>query len=285
MEGFKNFLILANESKDTDLVYSHKVEKCLQDRGMTARVLVGGNYVDIGHINKEELSGVDCVIVMGGDGTMLQASHLLTGSDIPMIGVNLGTVGFLTEVITDEISEMVEKLISGDFFIEERMMLESTVYRNNEVACENVHALNDVVLARQTYLKLIAVKIYLNGRLFDTCEADGIILSTPTGSTGYNLSAGGPIVTPDARLIVLTPISPYSHSRHSVVFGADDKISLEFVAKRKDGDYAGIVSFDGFDDYQISPGDHIDVTSSTDTLKLIRFSTSSVYEVLKKKLT
>ena len=204
---------------------------------------------------------------------MLRISHALSGRNIPVIGVNLGTVGFMTEVVVSEIDKMIDKLIAGEYRIEERMMLKGTVITNagedslqqssDQTLVEHTlsehtsvehtssehtsvaYALNDIVFARENALRLIAVEIFVNDKYFDTCEADGILVATPTGSTGYNLSAGGPIVKGDARLMVMTPISPYSLSRRSVIFGAEDRITLKLIRKRKDIECSGLVSFDG----------------------------------------
>jgi NAD+ kinase len=133
-------------------------------------------------------------------------------------------------------------------------------------------------------LKLIAFKIYLNGQFFDECEADGVIISTPTGSTGYNLSAGGPIVNPGASLLVMTPISPYSLSMRSVIFGADDVISLELVDKRHNGQNRALISFDGYKNVTMNIGDIVRVSVSDKSMKLARLDNASVYEILRRKL-
>ena len=278
MKKCTSFLIITNELKDVDLKWSKYTRDIILSKGCKASLHIG---LDDDGLQDEALDS-DVAIVMGGDGTMLRVAHLLEGKDIPVIGVNLGTVGFLTEVVTGEIEDMINRLIYGDYTIENRMMLTGKVYRGEDTAV--LQALNDVVLARRNSLRLIAVRIYVNGQLFDTCEADGILLATPTGSTGYNLSAGGPIVKPDARLIVMTPVSPYSLSRRSVVFGEDDKITLELLEKRKDAPSSGLVSFDGADNLEMSVGDKVEISASPNTLALVKLEDASVYDILRKKL-
>ena len=280
MKNCTNFLVITNEIKDVDLKWSRYVESAICDKGCKATLHVGLEQFDIFEASDE----VDAIIVMGGDGTMLRVAHLLDGLKIPVIGVNLGTVGFLTEVVTSEIDSMLDRLISGDYQIEERMMLSGTVYNAEHKDGVTINALNDIVLSRKDSLRLIAVRIDANDKLFDTSEADGIILSTPTGSTGYNLSAGGPIVQPDARLMVMTPVSPYSLSRRSVVFGSDDKITLKLMEKRKDAPGNGMVSFDGADNIELCVGDRVDIETSDKTFSIIKLDDASVYDILRKKL-
>lgn len=285
MNKLKNFLIIANEVKDPGLKWTKTVLAKLQSRGANA-VLLMGNDLD-GLTNN--LKGIHCVIVMGGDGTMLRVAQALKGSTVPVIGVNLGVVGFMTEVVVSEIDSMIDRLLSGDYMIEDRMMLSGKVIterKTSENPDENssVDALNDIVLARENSLRLIAVRIEVNDKYFDTIEADGIIISTPTGSTSYNLSAGGPVVQPDAKLMVMTPISPYSMSKRSVVFGADDRITLELVEKRKDSENIGLVSFDGANNFHMELGDKVEIGASENIFRLVKFDEASVYEILKKKI-
>ena len=207
MKCCKKFLVFANQVKDKDLRWSKSAVDYIQIKGAEAELYVSGREDG----NDTLFTDADVVVAMGGDGTMLRVAHVLGNKDIPIIGVNLGTVGFLTEVIRSEIEAMIDRLLLGDFNIEERMMLTGTVYSSEG---ERVHdALNDIVIARESALRLIAMSLRVNGKLFDNIEADGVLFSTPTGSTGYNLSAGGPIVVPGTKLIVMTPISPYSLSK------------------------------------------------------------------------
>ncbi|MBR6402863.1 MAG: NAD(+)/NADH kinase [Eubacterium sp.] len=281
MDSLKRFLIIANETKDVNLKWSHYTEKVISEKGGESKLCIGVGDPSL----SESFDDADVIIVMGGDGTMLGVAHVLSGREIPVVGVNLGTVGFLTEVIVSEIETMIERLIAGDYETEYRMMLAGRVISSSaETGGEALHALNEIVLARENALKLIGVRILVNDKYFDTCEADGIILSTPTGSTGYNLSAGGPIVMSDARMIVMTPISPYSLSRRSVIFGKNDKITLELLEKRKEGPNTALVSFDGADNISLMVGDKVEVGLSERRLLLIKMEEISMYDKLRKKL-
>ena len=236
MKGFKDFIIYSNVEKDYDLILSEGLRDYIISKGCNALIISEDwNYVNE-YIDEEALNSAECVIVMGGDGTMLRAAHAIGNHNISMIGVNLGTLGFLTEVEEKNILKMADRLISGEFSLEKRMMLTGCVTINGEEKiCQD--ALNDIVLSRSGTLRIVAFNIYVNGQLLDTYEADGVIVSTPTGSTGYNLSAGGPIVSPNAELILVTPISPHALSAKSVVFDAKDVIKIEILKKRRDSRY------------------------------------------------
>ncbi len=280
MDKLKNFLIIANEAKDPGLKWTKTVLVKLQSKRANAALLMGNDLDGL----TNNMEGIHCVIVMGGDGTMLRVAQALKGNTVPVIGVNLGVVGFMTEVVVSEIDSMIDRLLSGDYMIEDRMMLSGKVISKNNTKINTVDALNDIVLARENSLRLIAVRIEVNDKYFDTIEADGIIISTPTGSTSYNLSAGGPVVQPDAKLMVMTPISPYSMSKRSVVFGADDRITLELVEKRKDSENIGLVSFDGANNFHMELGDKVEIGASENIFRLVKFDEASVYEILKKKI-
>ena len=303
MKKCTKYLIIVNETKDVDLKWSGFTYDALKAKGFEVNMYVGLESEGV----EGYLKDTDVIIVMGGDGTILRVAHILAGRQIPVIGVNLGTVGFLTEVGVTQISSMIERLSNGDYELEERMMLSGRVHLNGTSSegtssdgtssdgvsedatsekgkCIDIQALNEIVLARDNALRIIALRILVNGRHFDTCEADGIMIATPTGSTGYNLSAGGPIVQPDARLMVMTPISPYSLSRRSVIFGADDHITLELLQKRKDAPSKGLLSHDGEESISMEVGDTVEIEPSKDKLLLVKLDESSLYEILTRKL-
>ena len=302
-----HFLLFSNVNKDPDQSITDRLEKLIRSKGHeTTRLLEGDEAPEKG-ISAQLLDTLDCVIVLGGDGTMLRASHAIMDGPVPMIGLNLGTTGFLTEVECSAMEQMVDRLINKDYFVEERMQLTGVIRRNTGSSGENTagsgrnaegadlpaggkseehfSALNDVVVIREGVLRLIALKIYVNDAFFDTYEADGVIISTPTGSTGYNLSAGGPIVSPKTRLLVMTPISPHSLSKKSVVFGEGDRIRITLEEKRKTQVNEASVSFDGYKNYSISVEDEVEVYAAEAPLRLIRFEDRSFYEVLSRKLS
>ncbi len=274
-----NFLILANTDKDIDLSLSKKISEYLSDKGAKATIVsdVDEHYEDL-RVKEELMNGVQAAIVLGGDGTMLRAAHSIGIYDIPYIGINLGTLGFLTEIEESNVYEALDRLISDDFVIEKRMMIEGSV--KDKI----FHSLNDVVITRAGFSRIIGLKIYVNNQLLDTYEADGVIVATPTGSTGYNMSAGGPIVSPKASAIVVTPISPHSLTSKSVVFDSTEEIRVEIMKKRKTQDTEAIVSFDGSNSVELGAGDVVNVKLSARSIKLIKMYDVNFYSVLRDKI-
>lgn len=274
-----NFLILANTDKDLNLSLSNKISEYLIQKGAKATIVsdVSEHYEDL-RVKAELMNGVQAAIVLGGDGTMLRAAHSIGTYDIPYIGINLGTLGFLTEIEESNVYQALDRLLKDDFVIEKRMMIEGSV---NDKA---FHSLNDVVITRAGFSRIIGLKVYVNNQLLDTYEADGVIVATPTGSTGYNMSAGGPIVSPKASAIVVTPISPHSLTSKSVVFDSSEKIRVEIMKKRKTQDTEAIVSFDGGNNIELSAGDIVNVKLSSRSISLIKMYDVNFYSVLRDKI-
>ena len=272
----KQFLIVANSTKDENLMLAKQVQDYLKLHG-------GEGFVCADVENIPENCQADCAILLGGDGTMLLASSRLVNKGIPMIGINLGTMGFMAEVDPCNMEEALECLLQDKYRIEERMNLEGTIYHNGkEVATEM--ALNDIVVSRSGYSRIICLRIYVNGELLDVYEADGVIIATPTGSTAYNLSAGGPIVSPDTSLILVTPVSPHSLTSKSVVFSAEDVIEVEIVPKRKSQKEEATATCDGRGFEEMQPGDRIKIQRSPHSTKLVKIYQTSFYEVLRSKM-
>ena len=222
------------------------------------------------------------MITLGGDGTFIQAASHAARAGIPMLGVNLGNVGYLTEVEKDHIFPALDKLIAGRYGIESRMMLKGT-YRNAEGAKEKL-ALNDIVISRYGSLRAIRYELYVNNRLLNSYDADGMILSTPTGSTGYNLSAGGPIVEPTARLILVNPICPHTLNTRAIVLSADDTIRVRVVGGRFPQEFEAGVSSDGAGFDKLKALDEVTVSSAQAEAKMIRFGQESFLDILSRKM-
>ena len=274
-----NFLILANSDKDVNLSLSNKISEYLCNAGAKVVIVSDvGESRDECTIKEELMEGVQAAIVLGGDGTMLRAAHSIGTYNIPFIGINLGTLGFLTEIEESNVCEALDRLLKDDYIIEERMMIEGSV--KDKV----FDALNDVVITRAGFSRIIGLKIYVNNQLLDTYGADGVILATPTGSTGYNMSAGGPIVSPKASAIVVTPISPHSLTSKSIVFDSTEEISVEIMKKRKTQETEAIVSFDGENNIELSAGDCVNVKLSARSISLIKMYDVNFYSVLREKI-
>ncbi len=274
-----NFLILANSDKDVNLSLSNKISEYLRNAGAKVVIVSDvGESRDECTIKEELMEGVQAAIVLGGDGTMLRAAHSIGTYNIPFIGINLGTLGFLTEIEESNVCEALDRLLKDDYIIEERMMIEGSV--KDKV----FDALNDVVITRAGFSRIIGLKIYVNNQLLDTYGADGVILATPTGSTGYNMSAGGPIVSPKASAIVVTPISPHSLTSKSIVFDSTEEIRVEIMKKRKTQETEAIVSFDGENNIELSAGDCVNVKLSARSISLIKMYDVNFYSVLREKI-
>ncbi len=264
------FYVITNKSKDTTLKITKRMKEYLGSKGKECVLAENGLSMP---------KDTDCVLVLGGDGTLIRAARELHSYDVPILGINMGTLGYLTEVEVQNIESAIDQLLTDEPVVEARMMLKGTL--NEQL--EDI-ALNDIVLARLGSLHVIRFHLYVNGKLLNTYQADGIIISTPTGSTAYNLSAGGPIVEPTASMIVITPICPHALNTSSIVLSADDEIVLE-VAQGRDGEMeeAG-VSFDGDRNVKVHTGDRIVIQKAEETTKLLKLSKVSFLETLRKKM-
>lgn len=225
----------------------------------------------------------DCMIVLGGDGTVLQAARITKGLHIPIIGVNLGTLGYMTEIEPSCLEESLERLIGGDYIQESRMMLKGKVEGTDEGSREG-WALNDIVISRSGPLQIIKFHIFVNGQFLNDYSADGMIVTTPTGSTGYNLSAGGPLVEPSARLIMLTPVCPHSLNQRSIVLSSEDVIEIEIPRCSEGRGQAVEASFDGGHMIPLATGDRLRIVRSEETTEFLKLNQVSFLEVLHRKM-
>ncbi len=280
----KAFYIVYNPDKDDDAQVLARLRDYIQEKNCVSGYMDCYSFSALG---KDEvvrvLSGYDCILVLGGDGTLLNAASTVSHVDIPLFGINLGTVGFLTEGEVTNLAAIMERLLSDDFSIQERMMIRGSV-RSGDNAVLRKRALNDIVISRAGFSRLIGLDVYVNGSFLNAYEGDGIIISTPTGSTGYNLSAGGPIVDPMAQLMIITPVCPHSLTSKSIVLPSDAEVSIAIAKKRKTQETEAIVSFDGGNDLELSAGDIFDICVSKRTTKLIKASDVNFYEILRNKL-
>ena len=222
---------------------------------------------------------LDCAIVIGGDGSFIEAARVLEERDIPILGINMGTLGYLTEVELNHIDEAIEKVVNGEYSLEERMMLEGE-FQNGD---SNV-ALNDIVVSRKGALRVIHFRLFVNGELLNSYKADGIILSTPTGSTAYNLSAGGPIVEPTASLIVITPICSHALNTSSIVLSSEDEIMIEIGEGRNGSVEEVSVAFDGADMVTLFTGDRMKIHKACACTKIMKLSKVSFLEIMRRKM-
>lgn len=282
MKNMKHFLIYTNRHKDADGEITERIIQYLTKQGHKCTEVTD----EQGKLIFQEDFPEDacCMLVLGGDGTMLQAARDQKHGHIPFIGVNLGTLGYMTEIEISGLEEALDKLIAGEFQTESRMMLKGTVFSEGAEQRED-WALNDIVIARSGSLQIIKLNVYVNGQFLNEYSADGVIVTTATGSTGYNLSAGGPIVDPKAHLIMITPISPHTLNARSIILSPEDKVEIEIAQGREGKEPQIEVNFDGSHVVPVKTGDRICIVKSERTTEIIKISKVSFLEVLHKKLS
>lgn len=222
---------------------------------------------------------VDIIIVLGGDGTLLRAARSVREFDVPILGINLGTFGFLTEVNLNEMFSALEIILKGDYRTEKRMMLDVAVHRNRERVGERT-VLNDVVINRGNLSRIIDLKTSVNDRHLTTFKSDGLILSTPTGSTAYCLSAGGPIVFPDLNSIIVTPICPHTLTNRPVILPENAIVKVVLWTKEK----GATLTMDGQDSFTLRSGDTVTINKSRFFTNLIVSPHRDYLEILRTKL-
>jgi len=224
-------------------------------------------------------SSADIIIVLGGDGTMLSVARLVGDRGIPILGVNIGALGFLTAIQKDELFEFLERVLSGECPVEERIMLTACVYRHSECIAEYI-AMNDVVVNKGALARIIDLDTYIDHTYVTTFKADGLIVSTPTGSTAYALSAGGPILYPTLNSIVLAPICPHTLTNRPIVL--PDDVLIEIILKSQSEDV--FLTLDGQVGFSLKMGDIVEVKKSRFKTKLVIPCERDYFQILRTKL-
>jgi NAD+ kinase len=225
------------------------------------------------------LKNVDLIISLGGDGTLLRAARLVATEEIPVFGVNLGGLGFLTQIGIDDLEKSLERLYQEKYFLDERMMLECSVKRKDKEIKKFI-ALNDIVIGKGAFARIICLATYVNSDYVITYSADGLVVSTSTGSTAYSLSAGGPIVNPNINSIILTPICPHTLSARPLIISENDQIQIKLESIKKEI----MVTIDGQEGFALEPNDEVIVKKSDHKAKLITFREKNFYAILREKL-
>lgn len=279
----KTFYIIANMEKAESLKLSYEIAEYLTARGKQCIVRRQEQEQSEAHsqLSTEEVEGI---LVLGGDGTLLRAARELADRRIPFLGINMGHLGYLAEIEEQNVPMALEKLIADEYTVEERMMLSGRVYVDGSCTEQDV-ALNDIVLNRFGNLRVVDYEVYVNGQYLNSFRADGMIVSTPTGSTGYSLSAGGPIISPTASMLMLTPICPHTLNSRSIVFSGEDRILIRIGEGRRGGSDDACVTFDGDTCVQLKTGDHVEIQRSTEVTRILKINQVSFLEVLRNKLS
>lgn len=269
-----NVAVYTNKNKDKNLEITNYVVSFLKDK---CNVLMPQSFESFDAMCEK----ADALIVLGGDGTLLRVSNRACLFDLPVLGINLGTIGFLAEVEKNKIESCLNKFLSGDYSIEERFMFDADVVRDGKLIAR-YHALNDVVVSSSTFKKIVSLNLYVNDEYITSYAADGMIFATPTGSTAYSLSAGGPITDSAMELIIVTPICAHSLFSRPLILPPDKKVTVEIL---KDKEKTSQITIDGAEGEKLIPGDKIDIYASKKKTKLIRVNGMNFYEVLRKKLS
>lgn len=275
----KNFYIIVNPQKDKDLQLTKQIQSYIEAQGGSCGYQMNQEY------RQEEIpSRTDCILVVGGDGTLLRAARDMAMRNIPLIGVNTGHIGYLCELDGENVMTGLETLMEEKSYSVEHRMLLTGYWVKESGQSEQQVALNDIVIHRSGALQVVDFIISVDGEYLNTYSADGIIIATPTGSTAYNMSAGGPIVDPRAELILITPISPHTLNAKSIVLGADAEITIEVAARRTEKDERADVSFDGDSVGILTVGEKIVVKRAETRAGILKLSKLSFLERLGKKL-
>ncbi len=275
--------IIANTQKEGARIALDRLTGALAVRGMAtllekdASALCG---ISGGLEGPDLAAASDVIAVLGGDGTMLNAVAKLGATDKPVAGINIGTLGFLTSCTDDEVELFADAVLSGDYGTSRRTLLSAKV-KSVDGSEKDFLALNEVVLARGQTGRLVSLSAYVDGDLLNNYRADGLIVATPTGSTAYSLSAGGPLISPSAAAFVITPICPHTLSQRSLIIGDDAVIEL---APENADEAPMLFTVDGRDCETIHHGDRIEVRKAGQVLNLLRLPGHSFYEALRQKL-
>ncbi len=260
-----------------------RVVACLSEKGCELLIDKSLPYVDdrcrpvLSEVMAQQ---VDLIIVFGGDGTLLSVARLEQIEKIPVLAVNLGGLGFLAEISADEIIDVLEKVFSGDYDLDRRMMLEAMLIKKGDERGVTFQALNDVVVNKGALARMMDLDTYVNDQYLNHFKADGLIVCTPTGSTGYSLSAGGPIVYPSLNLFTITPICPHTLTNRPLIISDDSIIRIELMSESEDV----YITLDGQVGVRMERHDRVIVQKSEKTLSLVKTPFCSYFEILKKKL-
>ena len=279
----KRILLVVNKNKDPELTLTKGLYNYIYSAGGECDYFISEDAVhDAENIVKAGIpeKHYDCAMVIGGDGTLVRASRNLAAYGIPLIGVNLGTLGYLCELERGTVLQAIDQIMKGEYGIENRMMLAGS----SGASTETIHALNDIVIHRSGKTQIVRLSVTVNGKFLYEYDADGIIVAAPTGSTGYNLSVGGPIVDPKAHMFLITPISPHGLNARTIVIDADARIDITLEERRPECDETADVTYDGDAFINMHIGDSIRISRAEERVKILKLDDISFLQILSKKM-
>ncbi len=281
----KNFYIITNAVKDENLELTEKISDYIRLKGGNCayQVSVAPGRGNCPLSLKEISEDTECILVIGGDGTLIRAARDTVELKLPLVGVNHGNLGYLCELEEDNVYDAIDRMFQDDYVLEHRMMLSGYAVKGGRRSGETA-ALNDIVIHRSGALQIVNLVVYVNGEYLSEFMADGIIAATATGSTAYNMSAGGPIVDPQASLILITPINSHTLNSKSIVLSAEDEIVIEVGQRRSEKDEKVEVSFDGDNPVHLEVGDRIVIHRAKTNTQILKLSRISFLEILRKKM-
>lgn len=282
----KKVAILPNVEKDMGLETTKRLVNHLVERGCEPQLSKKvAELAEMPQYAKEEAElyhHSDLLISLGGDGTLLGIGRRTARFEKPILGINLGTLGFLTAEEKTHAELAIDKVLNGEYKLEKRMMLECSIAQGGERK-EGIIALNDICITRGNLYKILEFRVYVNDEYVDTLLADGVIICTPTGSTAYNLSAGGPVLKADAEIIAITPISPHTLTSRPIVVSAADVVTVEVKPSRSDTPFT--VSADGQDNFTLTGTNVVQIRKADVCTTIIKTKPQSFYDVLRHKLS
>lgn len=277
--------IIANKNKDKDLKFADNLKDLITNRGGeyifdedSAKSL---NLDSSLHNTDNIVNEADFVFSLGGDGTLLRAARKIDFADKPILGINLGTLGYLTQADKEHVSRAVDRIFDGEYHIEQRMTLKAKIIDADGKLIFTDTALNDIAITRAFLSSLVRLRMYINDEFVDSISGDGLIIATPTGSTAYSMSAGGPLVDPLLNNIILTPICPHNLYSKSIVTSGDYCVKIVICGNEN---YKSAISVDGQKGYSIDEETTIECTRGEKSVKLIKFSNKYYFNVLRTKI-
>jgi NAD+ kinase len=262
VSGFQHIAVAPHPEISVAVEETEHIVSFLRDRG----IRVSSGFLDDEALPKKVAAGdFDLLIALGGDGTMLRAGHLCGPNDVPILGINMGSFGFLMEIRQDSWKDALDKLLKEDFWLEKRMMLSAEQVRDDQVLGK-WDVVNETVVSRGSFVRPVHMKVKVDGRFLATYVADGMIASTPTGSTAYALAAGGPILPPELRTILLVPIAPHLSIDRGIVLAEGSSVAIKVHTNHQ-----AVLSVDGQPPIDLKDGDCVNVRASSHSLQFVRF--------------
>ncbi len=272
----ERFYIISDGEKDINHEVAAEIKRYLEKYEKCAKIVGHSSQID-------EKFQADMAIVLGGDGSVIQAAKQFAGKQLPVLGVNFGTLGFLTEVERPKIQKALEAVLAGRYEVEKRMALTGHLQKKarEDGTCL---AINEFIISKQDFGHMVTASVYVDGSLLDTYVADGVLVSTPTGSTAYNLSAAGPVLAPGMEALIITPICPHSLNKRSVIVSSDARLQIEVGKTKENYIDEATVRGDGQMVWSVSTGDIIQIEKAAETFDMVRLGDVSFFDKMRSKL-